>query len=282
MSTEPRAALWPLSYGMISVEPRPAIHCSCRRTRQLSVAAWAERRPAPTFSSTSRRWIAPRADFAHAGELARGERSPASGDSTTSRARPMRSTRSATWPAPAATSSGAGELLDRSLALRQEIGDRRGTGITLDCLAVLLARSGDPAARPRLGRAGPRLVHRERRPDRPQRRPSSASRPWRSAPRTGPPPALIWRPRAAIFGEVESMHQAGLGACRARRDARRGGRGGGRARLARAGDAAVRAAGWRRWHCLLRGLEAKACKVAAKRRAVASLHIVETRSQPIS
>ena len=37
------------------------------------------------------------------------------------------------------------ELLERSLALRQEVGDRRGTGITLGCLAVLLARSGDPA-----------------------------------------------------------------------------------------------------------------------------------------
>jgi len=36
-------------------------------------------------------------------------------------------------------------LLDRSLALRQEVGDRRGTGITLGCLAVLAARSGDPA-----------------------------------------------------------------------------------------------------------------------------------------
>ena len=37
-------------------------------------------------------------------------------------------------------------LLERSLALRQEVGDRRGTGITLGCLAVLLARSGDAAA----------------------------------------------------------------------------------------------------------------------------------------
>jgi hypothetical protein len=36
-------------------------------------------------------------------------------------------------------------LLDRSLALRQEVGDRRGTGITLGCLAVLGARSGDLA-----------------------------------------------------------------------------------------------------------------------------------------
>jgi tetratricopeptide (TPR) repeat protein len=36
------------------------------------------------------------------------------------------------------------ELLDRSLALREELGDRRGVGIALACLAVLLARSGDP------------------------------------------------------------------------------------------------------------------------------------------
>jgi predicted ATPase len=35
------------------------------------------------------------------------------------------------------------ELLERSLALRREVGDRRGTGITLGCLAVLGARSGD-------------------------------------------------------------------------------------------------------------------------------------------
>jgi predicted ATPase/DNA-binding SARP family transcriptional activator len=35
------------------------------------------------------------------------------------------------------------ERLQRSLALREETGDRRGTGITLGCLAVLLARAGD-------------------------------------------------------------------------------------------------------------------------------------------
>lgn len=38
------------------------------------------------------------------------------------------------------------ERLQRTLVLREEIGDRRGTGITLGCLAVLLARAGDAAA----------------------------------------------------------------------------------------------------------------------------------------
>jgi len=35
-------------------------------------------------------------------------------------------------------------LLERSLAIRQKVGDRRGTGITLGCLALLDARAGDP------------------------------------------------------------------------------------------------------------------------------------------
>jgi hypothetical protein len=65
------------------------------------------------------------ADFAHAQELieeslARFEQLRSGGDFERGRA-----------------------LLERSLALRQEIGDRRGAGITLGCLAVLLARSGD-------------------------------------------------------------------------------------------------------------------------------------------
>jgi tetratricopeptide (TPR) repeat protein len=37
-----------------------------------------------------------------------------------------------------------GELIDRSLALREEVGDRRGSGLALGCRAMLLARSGDP------------------------------------------------------------------------------------------------------------------------------------------
>ncbi len=36
-------------------------------------------------------------------------------------------------------------LLEGSLGLRQQVGDRRGTGITLGCLAFLDARAGDPA-----------------------------------------------------------------------------------------------------------------------------------------
>jgi predicted ATPase/DNA-binding SARP family transcriptional activator len=37
-------------------------------------------------------------------------------------------------------------LLGQGLALRQRIGDRRGTGIALGCIAILDARAGDPAA----------------------------------------------------------------------------------------------------------------------------------------
>ena len=61
-------------------------------------------------------------------------------------------------------------------------------------------------------RAGPRLVHRERRPGGPQRCRAESRRESPSAPRTGPGRAHICEAAAAILGGMESMHAAGLDA----------------------------------------------------------------------
>jgi predicted ATPase len=142
LSAEPRPALWPLSYGMISVEPEIGyplfLHedtgLLARRVRGAAAAAHI----LVNLAAVDRA----EADFAHAQELieeslarfeqlgdeqgealalnAFGNLARSAGDFQRGRA-----------------------LLERSLALRQRIGDRRGAGITLSCLAVLQARSGD-------------------------------------------------------------------------------------------------------------------------------------------
>jgi predicted ATPase len=142
LSAEPRPALWPLSYGMISVEPEAGYPLLLHEdtgliARRVSGAA-AAAHILVNLAAVDRA----EADFAHAGELiaeslarfeqlgdqqgqafalnAFGNLARSSGDFERGRA-----------------------LLERSLALRQEIGDRRGAGMTLGCLAMLLARSGD-------------------------------------------------------------------------------------------------------------------------------------------
>ena len=67
---EPRPALWPLSYGMISVEPEAGYPlCPAGGHRRSSDAGSAAPRPPPTSSSTSPRSIGSEGDFARAGEL---------------------------------------------------------------------------------------------------------------------------------------------------------------------------------------------------------------------
>jgi predicted ATPase len=141
---EERPVLWPLSYGLISVEPEAYYPLFLQEDtvivgRRVGGAA-AAAHILVNLAAVDRA----EGDFARAGELieesverfqrladvqgealalnALGNLARSSGDFDRGRA-----------------------LLDRSLALRQEVGDRRGTGITLGCLAVLAARSGDPA-----------------------------------------------------------------------------------------------------------------------------------------
>jgi predicted ATPase len=142
LGTEPRPALWPLSYGMISVEPVTGyplfLHedttVVARRVGGAAAAAYI----LVNLAAVDRA----EADFAHAEELI---------EESLARFEQLGDQQGEAFALNAfgnlARSGGDFErgrsLLERSLALRQEIGDRRGAGITLSCLAMLLARSGD-------------------------------------------------------------------------------------------------------------------------------------------
>jgi predicted ATPase/class 3 adenylate cyclase len=142
LATEPRPALWPLGYGMISVEPEAGYPLSlhedttvvARRVGGAAAAAYI----LVNLAAVDRA----EADFAHAEELI---------EESLARFEQLGDQQGEAFALNAfgnlARSGGDFErgrsLLERSLALRQEIGDRRGAGITLGCLAMLLARSGD-------------------------------------------------------------------------------------------------------------------------------------------
>jgi predicted ATPase len=207
LSSEPRAALWPLSYTVVSVEPEAGYPLFLQEdTAVVGRRVGAEAAAAYVLVNLA---AVDRAegDFARAAELTeeslarfrrlddkQGEAYALNGLGNLARS--------------SADFERGRELLDRSLALRQEIGDRRGAGITLSCLAVLLARSGDPVA----GRAS-----------------AEQARGWFTenddliglsatelslatvalcAEDRGAARAHL-EAAAAIFGEVESMHQAG-------------------------------------------------------------------------
>jgi predicted ATPase len=142
LSTEPRPALWPLSYGMISVEPETGYPlCLHEETgliaRRVGGAA-AAAHILVNLAAVDRA----EASFAHAEELI---------EESLARFEQLGDRQGEAFALNAfgnlARSSGDFErgraLLERSLTLRQDIGDRRGAGITLGCLAMLLARSGD-------------------------------------------------------------------------------------------------------------------------------------------
>jgi predicted ATPase/DNA-binding SARP family transcriptional activator len=140
---EPRPALWPLSYGLISVESETGYPLFlqedtvmvARRVGGEAAVAYvllnlaAVDRIEGDFTRAAEQIDESLARFQRLGDRqgeasalnALGNLARCSGDFE--RGRP---------------------LLDRSLALRQEIGDRRGNGIALGNLAMLLARSGDP------------------------------------------------------------------------------------------------------------------------------------------
>jgi predicted ATPase/DNA-binding SARP family transcriptional activator len=205
--SEPRPALWPISYGLISVEPETGYPLLLHEDTVL-VARRVGGEAATAYILVNLAMVdRVEGEFARAGELI-GE--------SLARFQRLGDKQGEAYALNAsgnlARSSGDFErgraLLDRSLALRKEIGDRRGSGITLASLAVLLARAGDPAA----GRAS-----------------AEQARGWfvenddliglSAAELSLASVALCEQDRAAarahleaaasVFGEVESMHQAG-------------------------------------------------------------------------
>ncbi len=205
--SEPRPALWPISYGLISVEPESGYPLFLHEDTVL-VARRVGGEAATAYILVNLAAVdRAEGEFAHAGELI---------EESLARFQRLGDTQGEAYALNAlgnlARSSGDFEpgraLLERSLALRKEIGDRRGSGITLGCLAVLLARAGDPAA----GRAS-----------------AEQARGWftenddliglGAAELSLANVALCDGDRAAarahleaaasVFGDVESMHQAG-------------------------------------------------------------------------
>ena len=142
LSAEPRPALWPLSYGMISVGPEVGypllLHEDTAFVARRVDGAAAVAYILVNLAAVDRA----EADFTHAEELI---------EESLARFEQLGDQQGEAFALNAfgnlARSGGDFErgrsLLERSLALRQEIGDRRGAGITLGCLAMLLARSGD-------------------------------------------------------------------------------------------------------------------------------------------
>jgi predicted ATPase/DNA-binding SARP family transcriptional activator len=139
-----RPALWPLSYGIISVAPEGGYPLLLQEdTAIVGRRVGGEAAVAYILGNLA---VVDRVegDFDRAGELI---------EESLARFQALADVQGEAFALGAlgnlARSSGdferGRELLERSLTLRQEIGDRRGTGITLGCLAVLLARSGDPA-----------------------------------------------------------------------------------------------------------------------------------------
>jgi tetratricopeptide (TPR) repeat protein len=142
LAAEPRPALWPLSYGFVSVEPETGyplfLHEDTTIVARRVGGAAAAAHILVNLAAVDRA----EADFAHAEELI---------EESLARFEQLGDQQGEAFALNAfgnlARSGGDFErgrsLLERSLALRQEIGDRRGAGITLSCLAMLLARSGD-------------------------------------------------------------------------------------------------------------------------------------------
>ncbi len=141
---EPRPALWPMSYALITVAPETGYPLLlqeetaivCRRVSADAAVAYILGNLAAVDRVQD--------DFDRAGELI---------EESLARFQRLADVQGEAFALGAlgnlARSSGdferGRELLGRSLALRRQVGDRRGTGITLGCLAVLDARSGDLA-----------------------------------------------------------------------------------------------------------------------------------------
>ncbi len=144
LSAERRPALWPLSYGLISVESEAGRPLFLQEDTVIVGRRVDGTAAAPHILVNLAAVDRIEGDFGRAGELI---------EESVARFRQLGDTQGEAFALNAlgnlARSTGDFErgraLLDRCLALRQEVGDRRGAGITLGCLAVLVARSGDAA-----------------------------------------------------------------------------------------------------------------------------------------
>jgi predicted ATPase len=207
LAAERRPALWPISYGLISVEPEAGYPLLLHEDTVL-VARRVGGEAATAYILVNLAAVdRAEGEFARAGEMieeslarfqrpgdkqgeayalgALGNLARSSGDFERGRA-----------------------LLDRGLALRQEIGDRRGSGITLGCQAVLLARSGDPAGgRASAERARDWFTENDDLIGLSAAELSLANVALCDGDRAGARAHL--EAAASVFGEVESMHQAG-------------------------------------------------------------------------
>jgi predicted ATPase/DNA-binding SARP family transcriptional activator len=209
LADERRPALWPLSYGLISVEPETGYPLLLQE-ETVAVGRRVGGEAAVAYMLVNLAAVdRVEGDFGRAGELI--EESLASFrrlDDKQGEAYALNVLGNL------ARSSGDFErgraLLDRSLDLRQEVGDRRGTGITLGCLAMLLARSGDPAAgRASAERARGWFAENDDLIGLSAAELSLANVALCAEDRAGARAHL--EAAASIFGEVESMHQAGWG-----------------------------------------------------------------------
>jgi predicted ATPase/DNA-binding SARP family transcriptional activator len=202
-----RPALWPTSYGVISMEPE----CGYPLFLQEDTVLVARRVGGEVAAAYVLLNLAAvdrvEGEFAQAGEkieesLARFQRlEDRQGEASALNALGN-----------LARSSGDFErgraLLERGLALRQEVGDRRGSGITLGCLAVLLARSGDPArGRASAEQARAWFVENDDLIGLSAAELSLASVALCAGGRADARAHL--EAAASVFGEIESMHQAG-------------------------------------------------------------------------
>jgi predicted ATPase/DNA-binding SARP family transcriptional activator len=143
LAGDPRPALWPLSYGMISVEPEVGyplfLHEDTVMVARRVGGAAAVGYVLVNLAAVDRA----------EGEFGRAEERI---EEAIARFRRLEDRQGEAYALTAfgnlCRSSGDRErgcsLLEQSFDLRREIGDRRGSGITLSCLAVLLARSGSP------------------------------------------------------------------------------------------------------------------------------------------
>lgn len=204
---EPRPALWPISYGLISVE-REAGYPLFLHEDTVLVARRVGGEAATAYILVNLAAVdRVEGEFARASELI---------EESLARFQRLADKQGEAYALNAlgnlARSSGDFErgrtLLDRSLALREEIGDRRGTGITLGCLAVLLARSGDPAGgRASAERARGWFAENDDLIGLGAAELSLANVALCDGDRAGARARL--EAAASVFGDVESMHQAG-------------------------------------------------------------------------
>ncbi len=201
------AALWPLSYGLISLGPELGYPLLLQEETVL-VARRVGGEAALAYVLVNLAAVErAEGEFGRAGELL---------DESLARFRQLGDRQGEAYALNAAGNLarargdyGRGRaLLEGSLGLRQRIGDRRGTGITLGCLAFLDARAGDPAGgRAAAEQARAWFVENDDRIGLSASEFSLAAVALSAADRAGARAHL--QAAAAILGGLESTHQEG-------------------------------------------------------------------------